>query len=941
MKKTLTTTLLAIFMCVCMVLGFAGCSVETTDASAIASINEQITAINKSIDDLKATDTALDGYINALKARVEVLENGSSDGTNDSNNAAEIATLKTAIASLESKDTELANKITTLEATVETLATKDWANATFATLESYQSVQTSISAINTEIAGLKDSVASKTELTKAISDSETSMKKWVNEEFAKGYYTTAQIDAMIAQLRLEAYDDSEIRKDLADQKSALEKAQADIKTAYEKAIKDAISTNNGEIDTKIANAIKEANDKLESRIAVIENKLVSIENDIKQLKSDLSALTGRVNTIDEQITAINNSITNLEKVDTELKGYIETLQSKVKTLEENSGTKAEIQALQNLITSLQEKDTALENKITALKKYVDDELASNKDWANATFATLEALASTNNEIASIKETIKGLATSENLSTAISTLETSLKTWVSGEFTEFAKGYYTIAEIDAEINALETSDSNMKADIEAQKTALENAKTELTEAYKKAISDAITNYDGEISTKITNIIEDVQGNLEAGLDSIRYRVEFLEGKVEKNEKNISNLLARIEQLEKDKEALQNQINCMNGNHVANDDDDDCTTAVLCKYCDHVMTEAKGAHDFTGAYQKTESGHYHICQNEGCTVQDEHVEHSFGGYADNDDGTHTAICEQCGYRNENSTTAHSLTYTTIFESYCSSEHNTACENCDYSITEEHEFVYEDSGDGTHTPICKYCKYETYEMLSHTAENCKCKYCHAIVHNGVSSDTGICTGCGEFVAAASITANGTKTYYATLDDAVTYANSNANTVIVIENNCVGLSELINSTGTNTTIDLNGKTVRNSRNYIIYINGGSLMICDSVGGGKTTGGILGGRAGTLTITGGTHSEVNCPDSLIITGGKFEYVGTNVADKKISGGSFEKFGVWNGAGTLDSVLEDGYCFYDADGNKVDTSNVEATDYWYYLYNVTVGKVSE
>mgnify|MGYP002517784956 CR=1 FL=1 len=67
MKRTITITLMALLLCVCMVFGLAGCGtsqedVDTTVSTAIAPISEQITAINTSIDDLKAVDTAIREY---------------------------------------------------------------------------------------------------------------------------------------------------------------------------------------------------------------------------------------------------------------------------------------------------------------------------------------------------------------------------------------------------------------------------------------------------------------------------------------------------------------------------------------------------------------------------------------------------------------------------------------------------------------------------------------------------------------------------------------------------------------------------------------------------------------------------------------------------------------------------------------------------------------
>ena len=81
------------------------------------------------------------------------------------------------------------------------------------------------------------------------------------------------------------------------------------------------------------------------------------------------------------------------------------------------------------------------------------------------------------------------------------------------------------------------------------------------------------------------------------------------------------------------------------HTPNADDNDCTTAITCNICGTTTTEAQ-EHDFTGEWQKTEDGHYHICANDGCTVEDTKVEHN-GGKAT---CTYGKLCEDCGYEYE---------------------------------------------------------------------------------------------------------------------------------------------------------------------------------------------------------------------------------------------------------------------------------------------------
>ncbi len=63
------------------------------------------------------------------------------------------------------------------------------------------------------------------------------------------------------------------------------------------------------------------------------------------------------------------------------------------------------------------------------------------------------------------------------------------------------------------------------------------------------------------------------------------------------------------------------------HSAGDDDGNCTTGVLCEVCQYVLV-APMEHDFGGIPIGTPSGHYHLCQNPGCTAKGELESHTGG-------------------------------------------------------------------------------------------------------------------------------------------------------------------------------------------------------------------------------------------------------------------------------------------------------------------------
>ena len=82
--------------------------------------------------------------------------------------------------------------------------------------------------------------------------------------------------------------------------------------------------------------------------------------------------------------------------------------------------------------------------------------------------------------------------------------------------------------------------------------------------------------------------------------------------------------------------------VNNGHTPNADDGDCTTPVYCKFCNAEVIAAE-SHDFIGDWHSNETKHWHICQNENCTVTDTKTAHS----GDDDGDCTTAVLCGCGY------------------------------------------------------------------------------------------------------------------------------------------------------------------------------------------------------------------------------------------------------------------------------------------------------
>lgn len=83
--------------------------------------------------------------------------------------------------------------------------------------------------------------------------------------------------------------------------------------------------------------------------------------------------------------------------------------------------------------------------------------------------------------------------------------------------------------------------------------------------------------------------------------------------------------------------------VNKAHDPNEDDGNCATAVTCKVCGDVVTQAK-SHNFSGTLLSDQNGHWYECQNVGCKQTSAKEAHVSSGAATEDKAE---ICTKCGY------------------------------------------------------------------------------------------------------------------------------------------------------------------------------------------------------------------------------------------------------------------------------------------------------
>lgn len=267
------------------------------------------------------------------------------------------------------------------------------------------------------------------------------------------------------------------------------------------------------------------------------------DSDINRIDEELDRIENtRIKSLSEQIDRINVSLPELEQTDKDLKDMIKSLEGTAGDLQKaiaENGTKIEavnadlakaldelrntdtkdkeevmaaltaakaeiiarldamkteaekkLEAVNGTIAALQEKDTQLEKKISDLKDYADNVLseakehadkgiAGAKDWALATFSTLESQKAIEEDIASIKGSVEGLKAS------VADLEKRLTE-------KFSKDLETaVAGLDSKIS------EQVTALTAAYTNAISTAKTEIETAYTAAIKSAIENLEASL------------------------------------------------------------------------------------------------------------------------------------------------------------------------------------------------------------------------------------------------------------------------------------------------------------------------------------------------------------------------------------------------------------------------------------------------------------
>lgn len=364
-----------------------------------------------------------------------------------------------------------------------------------------------------------------------------------------------------------------------------------------------------------------------SVILLVSSGCADYEAEFKRVDDRIDEIeSNRIPSIDKQLEKINASLPELERTDQEIKKMIESLdktadglrkdigenenrvsevrselEKAVKELQDSDKTNkmeliaaindakgvvlANLEAMRSemqgklsdvdeMISDLKDKDQELEKQISDLRTYVDDELKGIKDWATATFATLEQynavverIGGINTEMSELKKSLSDLEArltkkfNEDLKKAVSDLESKIGEEVAGlndrideEISDLTEAYTSaIAKTRAELENAWTE--NVKTSLEELEKSLKlwvNGKLTAywtIEETKAAIESQKKDLENQLKAQEAYLKELISAN--AGeIKDLKKALAETENALADNAKSLDDLFAELEQTKKD-------------------------------------------------------------------------------------------------------------------------------------------------------------------------------------------------------------------------------------------------------------------------------------------------------------------------------------------------------------------------------------------------------
>lgn len=325
---------------------------------------------------------------------------------------------------------------------------------------------------------------------------------------------------------------------------------------------------------KMIESLDKTADGLRKDIGENENRVSEVRSELEKAVKELQD-SDKTNKM-ELIAAINDAkgvvLANLEAMRSEMQGKLSDVDE--------------------MISDLKDKDQELEKQISDLRTYVDDELKGIKDWATATFATLEQynavverIGGINTEMSELKKSLSDLEArltkkfNEDLKKAVSDLESKIGEEVAGlndrideEISDLTEAYTSaIAKTRAELENAWTE--NVKTSLEELEKSLKlwvNGKLTAywtIEETKAAIESQKKDLENQLKAQEAYLKELISAN--AGeIKDLKKALAETENALADNAKSLDDLFAELEQTKKDiktayEAAIKDAINSLKG------------------------------------------------------------------------------------------------------------------------------------------------------------------------------------------------------------------------------------------------------------------------------------------------------------------------------------------------------------------------------------------
>ena len=371
----------------------------------------------------------------------------------------------------------------------------------------------------------------------------------------------------------------------------------------------------------IDNSHKRLDAMEDNQIATIESQIVSVNSsisnfekadaDLKEMIANLQKTAGKFEkTISENgesisalKTGLEKAVENLKNSDRADKEYVLDSLGKAKAVllalleSEKTEMNGKLTSINNTISYLQKKDAELEKKITDLRIYIDKELKETKDWANATFMTLDQYNAIVDQLGGIEGEIAGLKTS------MTNLETRLTE-------KYSKDLKTASDevksrLGEEVDGLNDRIDKVVSDItKAYTDAIATFREEMEKWWNESLKKAIDESEASMKSWVNSTLDGywtiarTKDSLKALNDDIENQLEaqkkLLNDLISENAGDITALEDRLKKVNDDLKALADRFQVFTSD--LNKAKEDLTIAYK-KAIEDAITDFKGVFEAT--------------------------------------------------------------------------------------------------------------------------------------------------------------------------------------------------------------------------------------------------------------------------------------------------------------------------------------------------------